>query len=72
MTRDTLFKILGIIGVMIIFILAFTIPKDPYIIIPSISMFGFDKPLWLNIIIVGVFFYLMALFSIYDYLEERG
>lgn len=71
MIRKIIFEVLGVVGVVIISILAFTIPKDPYIIIPSYTLYGFDKPLWLAIIIVGVFFYLIGLVSIYDYLEER-
>lgn len=31
----TIFKVLSIMGMFIISILAFTIPKDPYVIIPA-------------------------------------
>lgn len=71
MILKNVFRVLGIVGVIAISILAFVIPKDPFEIIPSYTMFGFDKPLWLAIIIAGVFFYLIILVSIYDYLEKR-
>ena len=66
--NKNLFKIMAILGYIIIVLLAFTIPKDPYIIIPSYSYMSFDKPLWLCIIIVGWFFYSIFLSEFYDFL----
>ena len=67
----TIFQILAIIGMIIICIMAFTIPTNPYEIIPAVSMMSFDKPLWFCIIFGGCFLYLMILWSIYDSLEQR-
>jgi len=46
------FIILGIIGVIVISICAFTVPKDPYMILPAMTVYSFDKPLWFAIIII--------------------
>lgn len=67
----TIFQILAIVGMIIICIIAFTIPTNPYEIIPAVSMMSFDKPLWFCIIFGGCFLYLMILWSIYDSLEQR-
>lgn len=67
----TIFIILAIVGVTIISILAFTIPNDPFEIIPSVSALGFDKPLWLAIIIGFSFIYLLLLWYIYDEVSKR-
>ena len=61
-----IFYILGIIGIVIILILSFIIPNDPFMIIPGFTSFSFDKPLWLCISISVSFFYLMILYYIYD------
>lgn len=63
---ERVFQLLGVEGFLIICMLAFIIPKNPYKIIPAISMMSFDKPLWLCIVITGGFFYLIILYSIYD------
>lgn len=65
------FYALGVIGVVIISILAFVLPSDPYMIIPAMSVMSFDKPLWFAIIFSGSFIYLFVLYGIYDYLNER-
>ena len=57
-----IFTILAIVGVLLICVLAF---------VPSMSIMGFDKPLWLCIIIGGSFIYLMILLAIYDKLKEK-
>lgn len=57
---------LGIVGFLIICLLAFTIPEDPYQIIPAMTVFNFDKPLWANIIIAGGFVWLIVYVEIYD------
>jgi len=63
MLKD-IFKILGIGGFIAIYIIAFTIPSNPYEIIPSYTLYSFDKPLWLWIILGGDFLYLIILYYI--------
>ena len=70
--RKIIFEILGVVGLIVISILAFVIPKDPFKILPAVSVVGFDKPLWLAIIIAGGFIYIVVLASIYDYLIKRN
>ena len=65
------FYVLGVIGVVIISILAFVLPSDPYMIIPAMSVMSFDKPLWFAIIVSCSFVYICVLYGIYDYLSER-
>lgn len=62
----TIFQILAIVGMIIICIIAFTIPNDPYEIIPAMTIMSFDKPLWFAIIFGGSFMYLLILLGIYD------
>ena len=62
----TIFQILAIVGMIIICIMAFTIPTNPYEIIPAVSMMSFDKPLWFCIMFGGGFPYLLVLLVIYD------
>lgn len=66
-----LFIGLEVIGMVIISIMAFTVPENPYEIIPALSMMGFDRPLWLNTILGLGFLYSIALFSIYDNIEQK-
>lgn len=68
---ENIFKILGVIGFIAICIMAFVIPSNPYEIIPSYTYMGFDKPLWLCIILGGGFLYLIILYSIYDFINKR-
>ena len=65
------FQILGIIGFIVICILAFVIPSNPNQIIPALTVMSFDKPLWLCIIIGGGFIYLITLYSIYNKLNNN-
>ena len=65
------FYVLGVIGVVIISILACVLPSDPYMIVPAMSVMSFDKPLWFAIIVSGFFIYLCLLYELYDYLEEQ-
>lgn len=67
---EDIFKILGFGGFIAICIMAFTIPSNPYEIIPSYTIMGFDKPLWLCIIMVGWFFYSVFLSEFYDYINN--
>lgn len=65
------FIALSIIGSIIICILAITIPSNPNMNIPSVSVMGFDKPLWFAIDIVGIFFYNIILYGIYEKVREK-
>lgn len=65
MTKRT-FKLLSIIGVVIITILSFTVPSDPKEILPALTPFTFDKPVWLCGVVGGNFLYLIVLYAIYD------
>ena len=65
------FKVIGVLGFIIICIMAFIIPNNPYEIIPSISSVGFDKTLWFAIIVGGGFLYLMTLLSLYERIENE-
>ena len=66
------FIILSVIGVVIISILSFTLPSDPYMDIPALTVVSFDKPLWFCIMVGGSFIYLLILYSIYDKLKEKN
>ena len=66
-----IFYMLGVVGSIVICICAFVIPSNPHEIIPAISVMGFDKPLWLAIIIVGLFLYNAILCEIYDILQNK-
>lgn len=64
--RKSTFQLLAIIGVVIITILSFTVPSDPNEILPALTPFTFDKPVWLCGVIGGNFLYLIILYAIYD------
>ena len=64
-----IFYALAVIGVMIITIIAFTVPKDPYAMIPSILFI--DKPIWFCITFFGSFLYLIVLGIIYNKIEKK-
>ena len=66
-----IFNLFYISGVIIIGILSFIIPSDPYVMLPGLLYFEFDKPLWLVLIIVFSFFYLMILIALYNQLEKN-
>lgn len=51
---------------IIISILAFIIPDNPYEIIPAMTTMSFDKPIWFCYMVGGSFIYLIILYSIYD------
>ena len=59
------FIIIGLIGIIIICILSFIIPKNPYEMIPSFTYLSFDKPLWLCITLSGSFIYINLLYELY-------
>lgn len=61
-----IFQIIGVIGFIIICICAFTIPNNPYEIIPALTPMSFDKPLWFAIIFGGGFLYLLIIMALYD------
>jgi len=69
---NKLFNVIAILGLLVIGILSFVVPDNPWIIIPSLSAFLFDKPLWLGLIVNFSFFYIMFLMMLYDILEQRG
>ena len=62
----TIFQILAIVGMIIICIIAFTIPTNPYEIIPAVSMMSFDKALWFCIVFGGGFLYFLIIMALYD------
>lgn len=66
-----IFQLLGIIGFIVICILAFVIPSNPNEIIPAMTVMSFDKPLWLCIIVGGGFIYLITLYSIYNKIHNN-
>ncbi len=66
-----IFYVLGVVGSIVICILSFVLPNNPHEIIPAISMMGFDKPLWLALIITGLVFYNGLLYGIYDTLKKK-
>lgn len=59
------------IGFIAIVISAFTIPSNPYEIIPALTVMSFDKPLWVCIVFGGGFLYLLSLYSIYDLIDKK-
>lgn len=71
MERKKIFNIIGIIGIIIICILSFIIPENPYIIIPAISVNGFDKPLWFCLIVIFSFLYSIILYFLYTIIRKR-
>ena len=71
MILKIIFRVLAIVGVITISILSFILPKDPYMIMPSYTMLGFDKPLWLCYIVGGSFIYLLLLYFIYDKIKNQ-
>ena len=66
-----LFVVLSVIGVVIISIISFTLPSDPYMNVPALTVFSFDKPLWLCWIVGLSVIYLSILYSIYDYCKRK-
>lgn len=68
--RERFFWIIGIVIMLLIVCLAFTIPSEPTKIYKSITGL-FDLPIWLLIIMVGGFIDMVALISIYDKTERR-
>ncbi len=71
MKNKKIFNIIGIIGIIIICILSFIVPKNPYTIIPAMSINGFDKPLWLCLMIIGCFIYSLILSYLYDKFDNN-
>ena len=67
----TKFQIIAIVGVIIISILSFTIPQNPYEIIPAITPMSFDKPLWFTLIVSCGILYLSLLWYIYDEVSKK-
>ena len=65
-TIKKLFIVLAFVGVIVISILGFIIPDNPYEIIPAMTTMSFDKPIWFYYMVGGSFIYLIILYSIYD------
>ena len=65
-TIKKLFIVLAFVGVIVISILGFIIPDNPYEIVPAMTMMSFDKPIWLCYVVGCSFIYLIALYYIYD------
>ena len=65
-----IFKFLFVIGVIIILILSFVLPANPYKLVSSISTITFDRPLWLNIFLIVTFIYSIILIVIYDKIKS--
>lgn len=63
--KKILFSIIAILGIIVIIILSFIIPNNPYQIIPAYTLITLDKPLWLDIVISCSFIYIIILYSIY-------
>ena len=61
-----IFNILSLIGLIIIIILSFIIPNNPFNIFSSYTFITFDRPLWLNCLIVYSFIYLLITYKIYN------
>ena len=59
------FTIISLMGIIIICILSFIIPKNPYQMIPSFTYLSCDKPLWLCITLSGSFIYISLLYELY-------
>lgn len=66
-----LFIGLGIIGVIIISILAF-ISDMAFEIIPALTVYSFDAPFWFKAIISGSFLYLSLLSECYDAIAHKN
>lgn len=66
-----IFIFLELIGILVIIILSFLLLKNPYEIIPAISITGFDKPLWLCVVIIFSFVYSIILMYIYETIKKR-
>ena len=64
------FQTLGVIGFIIICVLAFVIPSNPNKIIYSITGMTPNLPLWFDIILCCSFIYEIILYSIYDKIKK--
>ncbi len=66
-----IFVTIGLIGVITISVMAFTVPIDPYAILPAMTIFSFDKPVWLCWLVGGNILYLIVLYFIYDKIKLK-
>jgi hypothetical protein len=69
--KKVVFVVLGIIGFISISVAGFVIPKDPYKIVPAISIMGFDKPLWVCYMFGGGIIYIFLLYLCYDAIKYQ-
>ena len=51
-----IFGLSGIIGSLLIFVLVFNILNNSLDVIPSVISSGYDKPIWISLVIVFDFF----------------
>lgn len=64
---EKIFKILGVVGCIAIFIMSFIIPKNPFEIIQTPTS---SYPYFLSIIIIGGILYLLILYGIYTLINK--
>lgn len=69
---DKIFIFLFYFGTISIYIISFIIPKNPYLILPSISMLGIDYPICISIMIFCYTIYYYTLWNIYVILKNNS
>lgn len=67
----SIFIFLFYFGTVGIYILSFIIPRDPYLIMPSITMLGIDYPICIAIMVFLYMIYYYTLWNIYIILEKK-
>lgn len=68
----TIFQCLSVVGLIVIIFLTFLTTSDPFLVIPALSIFSFDKPIWFCIILSSGFIYLLLLWFLYDKLKKKN
>jgi len=66
-----LFIFTGLNGFLLICILAFKIPKDPYMTIHALTVYTFDRPMWFNFIVGWTGIYWYWLYYLYKYYVRK-
>lgn len=64
---EKIFKILGIVGFIVICIMAFIIPSNPFEIINTPN---YAIPLFIDIIVIGSILYFLILYGIYSLINK--
>lgn len=62
---EKLFELLAVVGNIIIGILTYIIPSNPWDGLPSLIVYGINKPLWVGLFIIFSFIYLIFLEYLY-------